>query len=353
MRKNFLLLVKVAATYIGAVIGAGFASGQEIMQFFILHGRGGILGAALTTVLFAYLGGLIMYLSIKIKSVCYRDILSFLMAPAVGKVMDALNLIMLSGGLCVMMAGSAAVFEEHFCLPAKAGAWSVALITSLVILGGLEGVLTVNVFLVPVKFIVITVISLSALCSSGCIQAGLISSAYTAGGVAGHWVLASILYVSYNIVAPLAVLSTLGRAVPLKLGVAGGVLGGLLLGFAIFVVTLAGLAYMPEAGSYQIPLLYLAGSLGTCFHRFLGLLIWLAILTTAIADAHGFASRLASTYDLRYRFYGIGACLLLLPVAGFGFANMVRLIYPLFGRIGLILTLFLLLSPVVKLFKSK
>jgi len=351
--KNFLVLVKVIALYIGSIIGAGFASGQEIMQFFILHGSNGLWGAALATFLLAYLGGMTMYLSVKIRSGCYRDILSRLMTPIGRKIMDAMSLVVLLGGLCAMMAGSAAVFEEHFGLPARAGSLSIALITALVILGGLEGVLTANVFLVPVKFTVVAVISLAALWSCGGSQGEFISSAAAAGGVAGNWILAGILYVSYNIVAPLAVLSTLGRVVPLKPGVAGGVLGGLLLGAAIFLVTLAGLAHMPEAGYYQIPLLYLAESLGAGFCHAVGIIIWLAILTTAIADAHGFASRLAPACKSRYRFYGIGACLLVLPPAGFGFADMVRLLYPLFGYVGLVLTVILLSLPLVIFFRNK
>lgn len=352
LRGNFWLLAKVVTAYVGAVIGAGFASGQEIMQFFILHGSGGLKGVALATALFAYLGGLVMFLSITMRSTSYREILSFLLGPLAGKLMDVLNLIMLLGGLSVMMAGSAAVFGEQFGLPARAGVWVVAALTSLVILGGLEGVLTANVFLVPLKFLAVAVISLAALFGSGD-SANSLPAAQPGGGVAGHWVLAGFLYVSYNMVVPVAVLSSLGRIVPLKLGVAGGVLGGLLLGLAVSLVALAGLAYLPEVASYQIPLLYLAGHLGVEFRRALGLLIWLAILTTAIADAHGIASRLAPEGGSRYRFFGIGACLLALPLSGFSFAGLVRLLYPLFGYAGLVLLAALLYVPIVTIFRKR
>ena len=33
LKGDFWLLAKISTAYIGAVIGAGFASGQEIMQF--------------------------------------------------------------------------------------------------------------------------------------------------------------------------------------------------------------------------------------------------------------------------------------------------------------------------------
>lgn len=39
---------QVAAAYVGTMIGAGFASGQELMQFFVRFGIKGIWGALVT-----------------------------------------------------------------------------------------------------------------------------------------------------------------------------------------------------------------------------------------------------------------------------------------------------------------
>ena len=346
-------MAKVISAYIGAVIGAGFASGQEIMQFFILHGGSGLMGAVLATILFAYLGGLVMFLSINMHSSNYRKVFGFLLGSKAGRFMDLLNLCMLLGGLGVMMAGSAAVFSEHFALPARTGIWSVAILTSLVLMGGLEGVLTANVCLVPLKYLAVVAISLAALSGYPCGLAGISSSAAAGGGITGNWALAGFLYVSYNMVAPVAVLSSLGRTVPMKTGLAGGLLGGLLLGLAIFLVTAAGLAHQPDAATYQIPMLYLAGSFGDVLRLGLSLLIWLAILTTAIANAHGFASRLASAGGNRYRLYGLVACLLALPLTGFSFAGLVRFLYPLFGYAGLVLMIALLVRPLLCFFRNR
>ncbi|MDD4237749.1 MAG: hypothetical protein PHT62_04250 [Desulfotomaculaceae bacterium] len=351
MRGHLWLLVKVITAYIGAVIGAGFASGQEIMQFFILHGTNGLKGVALATALFAYLGGYVMFLCVSLKSTGYKEIITMILGPRVGKVMDILNLCMLLGGLSVMLSGSAAVFGEQFGLPGRAGVLVVATLTALVILGGLDGVLTANVFMVPLKFLAVSLISLAALCLGGG-QANLEPVVPAAAGVAGHWAVAGFLYVSYNMVVPLAVLSSLGRIVPRKIGVAGGVLGGLLLGTAVCLVTLAGLRHFPEAANYQIPMLYLAGRLGQGYRLALGLMIWLAILTTAIAQAHGFASRLAGGALTPYRICGIGACLLALPLSGFSFTALVRFLYPLFGCVGLVLLLALLVAPFAKFFRN-
>ncbi|RJQ32518.1 MAG: hypothetical protein C4589_00590 [Peptococcaceae bacterium] len=346
LANNYWQLAKVVTAYIGAVIGAGFASGQEILQFFSLYGWNGLLGVIIAAGLFSYLGSVVMFLAVQMNTSSYRKLLFYLMGFRAGKIMDIFNMLMLLGGLGVMLAGSGAVFSEFLGLPSFLGVWLVALLTCMVILGGLNGLLTVNVFLVPLKFLVIVFVSIAVLVYRGGFPP--LQSAPATAGVAGHWLWASILYVSYNMVVPVAVLSSLGRTVPLKTGVIGGALGGLGLGLAAALIFLVNLSFYPEIAGYQVPLLFAAGRLGSVFQWALGLLIWLAIFTTAIADAHGFASRLSPGGGIRYRLFGIGACLLVLPLANFGFASLVRVFYPFFGYAGLILLVSLLITPLVR-----
>lgn len=46
----------MASIYIATIVGAGFASGREIVQFFTSYYRGGFYGILLTGVLFAFIG---------------------------------------------------------------------------------------------------------------------------------------------------------------------------------------------------------------------------------------------------------------------------------------------------------
>ncbi len=49
MSSSILKAISYAGVYVGAVIGAGYASGQEVLQFFAGYGLVGIIGAILTT----------------------------------------------------------------------------------------------------------------------------------------------------------------------------------------------------------------------------------------------------------------------------------------------------------------
>ena len=54
--------ISIVLVIIGALVGAGFASGQEIYSFFYLYGKNGIYGILIMSVLI----GILIYKSLKI-----------------------------------------------------------------------------------------------------------------------------------------------------------------------------------------------------------------------------------------------------------------------------------------------
>ena len=347
VQKNATLFFKITTVYIGAVIGAGFASGQEIMQFFILQGQGGLYGSLLAALLFAYLGGLVVYLSVKYSTRNYKELILHLLGRKFVGLFDLLSMLTLFGGLSVMMSGSAAVFREHLGLSPLLGALTVAVFSVFVLLGGLNRVLQVNVILVPLKLAAVVTVAVAGICfySHGFV---LPPSLPDGKGVAGHWAPAGMLYVSYNMIVPFAMLSSLGAHVPVKTGVAAGVAGGLLIGLAVFLVALAGMIFYPEVAGYEVPMIILAGFQGVFVKWFLSLMIWVAMLTTAIGNVHGLASRLSPEGGKKYVAWGTVICLLALLPATVNFSFLVRFLYPLFGYVGLLLLVSLLFGPLVK-----
>ena len=349
-KNSILLYIKTTSLYIGSVIGAGFATGQEILQFYISYGYFGLLGILVTTILFAYFGTLVLLLSVKHKTSGYHELLPHILGKYGSKIVDKLSLLMLITSLGVMFAGSGAVFSESSGSWSKLGIFTTALITVIVIIGGLNRVLTANVLLVPLKIIALIVISVLGIINQGGVNNSL-PEVVSINKTVPDWLWSSILYVSYNMIVAMAVMSSLGKKINAKISLVAGITGGLLLGITAGLITLAGLSYYPEITGHEIPLLYIANQLGSYFHYSFGILIWLAITTTAISSAHGFASRLAEQNSIKYKIVGVGICLSVLPLTQIKFAKLVQIIYPLFGYAGLVILLALLLYPLVQLIK--
>lgn len=343
----------VAVLYIGPVIGAGFASGQEILQFFIAFGNSGLRGALLAAAMFCFLGGLVMRLAVSVGASDYRDVYRTVLGRIPARAMDLLSLAMLPGGVTVMLAGGGAVFSEHLGMPQLAGTLITALATAAVISMGLKGVVSANSLLVPVKVAAIASICLIALAFAHPPDQAPPAAAGQAYGSRINWAWSAVLYVSYNMVVPVAVLSSLGRSVSLRDGVRGGMLGGAVLGVMALLMVTTGLSFYPGITACEVPLLMIAGSIGPFFKTVLGALLWVAILTTAIADTHGFASRFAESHTRRYRAVGAGLVAACLPLSTFKFSLLVKVLYPLFGYAGLILLAALLFVPPLKIFRRK
>ncbi len=350
MLNKQITIMKIVAIYMGAVIGAGFASGQEIMQFIIVHGHDGIKEVLLITLLFSYLGAVILYLSVKFKTDNYLILINYLVGKKIARLLDIISLLMLAGGLSVMLSGSGAVFSEHFNMAAWFGILVIVIINCLVLLKGIQGVVWINAFLVPIKITAILIISLLLIKTQNA-PAEINITIGPAENIYRHWIISGLLYVSYNMILVIAVLSTIGKDINIRKAIVGGALGGLGLGITAGVMFLAGLTVYPEITEYKIPMLYMAGLLGAAIKSVMGFLIWVAILTTTVANAHGFAARLAKTNSNTYKKIGIGITLLAIPLARFDFDKLVGYIYPIFGYVGLLLIIILILGPPLKFIK--
>jgi uncharacterized membrane protein YkvI len=331
---------RVAATYIGTVVGAGFASGQETLRFFGAYGKMGMMGIALATLLFCTYGIVVMELGRRLRARSHREILHFACGPHIGRVMDGLVTLFLGATLTVMVAGGGAVFAEQFGIPQSIGTLLTAGLAGLTILRGMRGIMVANAVVVPL--LTIAVVGLSG-ASIGHHGLGAIlgeTLPWPALAPVHSWFVAALLYVGYNLVLSISVLGPLGAEVQDSgVLVAGGLVGGLALGVLAAGIKLAVSAHMPEIGQHEIPMLFLARLHARPVQWMYALILWAEIYTTAIGCAYGFAGRLTEVFRGSYRGIVVMVTALSLLGSGFGFSTLLSFLYPLFGFITLIVLL--------------
>ena len=110
---RLLTIARVAATYAGTVIGAGFASGQELLQFFVSYGPLGVLSMALAGILFAFLGSRVMELGYLLRASSYHELLYYVCGRRLGMLLDWATALFLFGGLCIMLSGTGTVCRDY------------------------------------------------------------------------------------------------------------------------------------------------------------------------------------------------------------------------------------------------
>jgi len=326
-------MFQVAATYVGAVMGAGFASGQEILQFYARFGNWGLVGIVFSAVLFSLLGWGMLDLQERWKISSYPEFFDYLLGHRVGRWADGLVSVLLFVGMLAMISGSGALFYEYFGFSRWLGIFLTVSVIALALWFRGEGVLWINSVLIPLKFIFCLGIATAAI---------FMASIGDGEGIAvlphpiiQHWALSAILYVSFNLTLAMVVFASLGSVVQRAGARMGAVLGGVALGLFAFVIG-AALLRFPDIWGLEIPMVAVAGKLGDWPAFFYVVVLWLAMITAAVGNGFSLVSRVVDSGKLGYGKATAILLLLLLPVAGVKFSQIVQLVYPLFGYLGLV-----------------
>ncbi len=334
MNKNW---IKIASVYIGTVIGAGFASGREILEFFGVYGIKGIFGIIVSGLLFSILGSLFLLKIYKYRINGLNELVGTIFGHRFSFVLDTIIGLSLYTGYSVMLSGSGAIFKEELGLSFNLGIIVMVLFTFIVFLFKLEGLSIINTILVPILIIGILFTSIYLNTREGFNISNIEGVRLTAKG---NFISSSLLYFGSNSLIIIIVFSSL---LPLvkdkKTAILGGAIGGFILLLLGISILLSMLIYYNEVANLEIPMLKICGSINTVYRKVYALILWIAIFTTAIANGFGFMNRMEDKNKLIYTaLFFISA----IPLAKFGFANLVGIIYPLSGAIGIVLMIFIL-----------
>lgn len=334
--KSVKVRLMLVMGYLGAVIGAGFASGQEIVQFFVAYGNYGLQGCIIATGLFALCGAMLLYLAHRWQVSNYQDMLYRMMGERMGVLVDFLLAIFLFLGISTMLSASGAVFYEHLYLPKNLGIFLAYGMVVAFLLTGKRGLIVSYNLLVPLKIILLLLISgYAAFCVEG--QSMEVYTTFVSPSKAQFWLLSSLLYVAYNFSLAMVVLSEYQTIGERGDGITGAIWGGLILGILVMVNYIALSRFLPVVMHYEVPMLYVAGKISLPAKHVYTLVLWVGILTTAIANAYGFAQRFAGFTGLSYRICLVLCMTLALPVSMRSFSSLVSKIYPLFGILGILI----------------
>lgn len=330
--------MKIASIYIGTVIGAGFASGREIIEFFGVYGVKGIFGIIISGILFSLIGGLLLLKIFNNKISGFEELICKLFGKRFGLILDAIMTISLYTGFSVMVAGSGAIFKEELGLSFNFGIIVMIVLSFIVFLFSLEGLSFINSLLVPLLIIGIMFTSIYLNLKEGYDLSNINGVNLT---LKGNFLSSSLLYLGSNSLIIVIVFSSL---LPLidskKTAILGGISGGIVLSILGLSILSSMLVYYNEVASMDIPMLRICNYIGNGYRKFYSIILWVAMFTTALANGFGVMNKVSKN---KYKTLIMALfCLLSIPLAKFGFANLVAILYPITGIIGFVVLIFIL-----------
>ena len=148
-------ILQMGSAFIGVIVGAGFASGQEILQYFTSFGLLGTVAAIIATALFAYLGMTLTLLGSLMRTTSHKDVIYKISGRYLGIVVDYIIILTLFGVGVVMIAGAGANLNQQFGLSHFIGSLLMVVLVMLTIMLNVEKVVAVIGSITP--FLVLTI----------------------------------------------------------------------------------------------------------------------------------------------------------------------------------------------------
>jgi len=338
-RMNWQKAFQLGGVYVGTVVGAGFATGREIAEFFSKYGSFGLIGILIAEFFFIFAGMKLVQMSVRFQAKSFREMNAYLFGKTVASIIDVLLALMLTGVMGVMMAGAGSLFEEQLGLPKEAGVFLTIGLSLFVLVKGTSGLIAVNALISPalILFSFLMVLLSSQL-------PDFLENLKAIGE--RKWTVwpSGFLYASFNLMLAQAVLIPAAKEIGDEGTVkAGGWIGGIVLG-AVLLSSHATLVQLPGLIHYDIPMAAMMDRLAPA----------LSLGFTGIVYGEIFTSIIGSLYGLE-RFFRektgwnpVWTGSLLLGAAylfGMGdYGVLLSTLYPLFGSVSLLFLILLLLK---------
>ena len=333
MNVMFKKIMKALFVLIGTLTGAGFASGQEIYLFFYQYGINGIWGIILSSILI----GMVIY---KVLIICEREEIKnykaflnvFLQDEKKLNICNTVITTFILITFYIMIAGFGAYFEQQFGINHLLGSILLSTICYFVFLKNVLGLIKLNQVVVPILIGSLLIIGMNIIEFKN-IQN---MSNYVITNTSWKWILDSILYNSYNTILLIPVIIAVRKFVKnqnerMILSIVT-ILIVIVLSFIIFFM-LAKIDVNIE--SLEMPVVYVVSRISESFKYIYGFIILSSILTTSTSLGTSFLENVASD-EKRYRRYALYICLSAVVISNIGFSNLVNVLYPIFGYIGLV-----------------
>lgn len=336
--RNIKDTFRIASAFVGVIVGAGFASGQEILQFFTSFGTAGLLGSVISGAVFVFLAMALTSLGQHFSADSHKPVVYAICGKYVGMFVDAFITFFMFGVTVVMLAGAGSLLEQFTGLPSVYGAVVATLLTVSLVCMNLRNVINFIGAVTPVLVLMAAVVCIWSFVARDTSFAELNTAAQTLPQGANHWLVGALLYVSYNIVAGTPMLAIMGGHAPnSKVALWGGVLGGLILGVLILVIATGMLVRVDDLSDVAMPTLMLATELSPALGVIMAIVIFAMIVNTAVGVLYSFTARFLQPETAAFHWGAVVSGVLALAGSFIGFITLVGTVYPFFGYLGFLL----------------
>lgn len=344
-------MLKVICTLIGTFIGAGFASGKEIYLFFFKYQVYGILGIIVSAIFIGYIIYKVLNISKKNNIYNYNEFLNYLIKNKLIKII-LINIIdvFLIISFCIMVSGFSAFIYQEFNINIIIGFIFMLICSYCAFKRKATGIIKINNILIPIIifiifFIVIKKVNLYEL---NFIE-GLNGEVYNISNFINNckienfkFLIFSILYANYNLLTIIPIVVTMSNVTKNKKEIK---YISIICSIIIFILSMSIFAILSQSNfnvsNLEMPVVFIVGRYGIFYKYIYCLVVGIAIFTTAISVGYGYLQNYENNKE-KYNKKIILLILCSIIAIPIGFSKLIELLYPIFGGIGLVQSLYVI-----------
>lgn len=335
---NTLRIIILAGTFVSFILGAGTATGQEILQFFVSFGYLGIGAIIIAAVIHMWFGAYAMDTGLRLQAKDSKEVFIYFCGKYLGIFFYWFAQLFILVVFIVMISGAGATVSEHFGVGVVPGRALMAILVMITALLRLDTIVKILGIAGPIIVIFAIVVGAGNFNVEGFGQAGDILNNIQISTATNYWWQSGFVYSSFVLLVALPFLANVGKEETSRKNVIlGGTLGGLIMLIGVFAIYIGILSNVEETHTMDIPTLFLANQISPSLSLVFSIILLIAIYTTAVGMLWTVAVQFSKGDTKKYRLITVGLTIIgffggLLP-----FAKIIDLVYPIVGYIGLIL----------------
>lgn len=330
--------LKIASVIIGTIVGAGLSSGQEILIFFGLYGKKGFLGILICCLIYILLLYVVIDLTLKFNLKSYRDLVILVLGEKLGTVVELIMTFFIFSGNVIMLSGCGALLNEYFGINKLTGIIIVTICVFIISIYSTKGLVAINSFIVPFSTITILIITVLVLIKAGT-GSTIENSIKELIPFKKNFLLSTFLYSTFNITGVTGVVCPMVNEYRNKAKFFKGcIIGSVVLTLLALSINLSIILEAPGSFYCEIPNLFIAKKFGIILPMFVSIAILLEMFSTQISELYSLSKRIETSTNFSHIFTVALILTFTIPFTFIGFANLISIVYPAYGYIGLLIS---------------
>lgn len=332
-------VIKVAGGFVAWVIGSGFATGQEILQFFSGYGYQSYLIVIVNLIGFLLVGPTLLGVGFAHREETGFQHFKYYCGGKVGSFYSWMTTITLLLVMAVLISGSGETLSEYYGINHYVGAAIMSIMILVAYLIGFERLLKVLSFIGPSIIVFCLLVGvISVVKDFGNLdQVPRYAEELSKNQASPNWVVSSLLYVSYNFVCGSTYYTALGASCNSKKEArAGAMVGAVALILAVAVMNTAILSNAGDTSSLAIPTLFLAKKISYLLGAVFSIFLVLGIFSACSAMMWTVCTKFSTGDEKKDKVLAVGIAIGTFILGLFSFSKLIGIFYPFIGYTGLV-----------------